>query len=185
MKRILVFGMLAVFALASVSCGPSKRTTSVTKGEKEVNLIFNGPEYRSDKKYFRDNGFGVSNDMANAKKIAMQNARQAIASMVHSTVKMLVDNYAVTQSADGSEYYDGNDLEVLGRTVVETQLSGLEVMEEKAFRQNDGTFRYHVCMQLSKDNLSKAMSNAIDEDAKTKLRVDKEAFKKYFDEKIR
>ena len=69
--------------------------------------------------------------------------------------------------------------------MVETQLSGLEIMEEKAFRQNDGTFRYHVCMQLSKDNLSKAMSNAIDEDAKTKLRADKEAFKKYFDEKIR
>ena len=46
MKRILVFGMLAVFALASVSCGPSKRTTSVTKGEKEVNLIL--AEYHDD-----------------------------------------------------------------------------------------------------------------------------------------
>lgn len=185
MKKVLSFFALAATALTIVSCGASRRLAQISEGEQEVNLVFSGPEYSTDKKYFRDNGFGVSNDMANAKKIAMQNARQAIASMVHSTVKMLVDNYAVTQSADGSEYYDGNDLEVLGRTVVETQLSGLEVMEEKAFRQNDGTFRYHVCMQLSKDNLSKAMSNAIDEDAKTKLRADKEAFKKYFDEKIR
>lgn len=185
MKRILVFGMLAVFALASVSCGPSKRTTSVTKGEKEVNLIFNGPEYRSDKKYFRDNGFGVSKDLANAKKIATQNARQSIAAMVQSAVELLVDNYAASQSANGTDVIDGNDLQELGRTVVKTQLSGLEVVEEKAFRQSDGTFRYHVCMQLSKDSLSKAMSDAIDQDVKIKIRADKDKFRAYFDQKIR
>ena len=100
----------------------------------------------------------MSKDLANAKKIALQNSRQSIAAMVHAAVKMLVDNYAATQNADATSVIDGNDLQELGRTVVDTQLSGLEVVEEKAFRQPDGTYRYHVCMQLDKDNLSKAMS---------------------------
>ena len=54
--------------------------------------------------------------------------------------------------------------------MVDTQLSGLEVVEEKAFRQPDGTYRYHVCMQLDKDNLSKAMSKALDKDVNTRLK---------------
>ena len=185
MKKILSFTVLVAMALTLVSCGASRRLATISEGEQELNLIFNGPEYRTDKKYFRDNGFGVSKDLANAKKIAMQNARQTIASMVQSAVEMLVDNYADSQSADGSDYYDANDLQELGRTVVKTQLSGLEVVEEKAFRQADGTIRYHVCMQLSKDNLCKAMNNAIDKDVKIKLRKDKDSFKAYFDEKIR
>ena len=50
-------------------------------------------------------------------------------------------------------------------------------MEEKAFKQADGTFRYHVCVQLDKDSLSKAMGQAIDQDAELKLRADKDSFR--------
>ncbi|MBO8482690.1 MAG: hypothetical protein IAB75_01005 [Bacteroidetes bacterium] len=185
MKKVLSFFALAATALTIVSCGASRRLAQISKGEQEVNLVFSGPEYSTDKKYFRDNGFGVSKDLANAKKIATQNARQSIAAMVQSAVELLVDNYAASQSANGTDVIDGNDLQELGRTVVKTQLSGLEVVEEKAFRQADGTFRYHVCMQLSKDSLSKAMSDAIDQDVKIKIRADKDKFRAYFDQKIR
>ncbi len=186
MKKYLML-LCAAVAVASLvtSCGSSRRATAISEGEREVNLIFNGPQYRTDKEYFRDSGIGVSKDIANAKKIAVQNVRQAIAAMVQSAVEVVVDNYAATQSADASDVIDGTDLEELGRTVVNTQLSGLEIVEEKAFSQADGTFRYHVCMQLSKDNISRAMSRAIDEDAHTRLRKDKEAFRAYFDENIR
>ena len=96
-----------------------------------------------------------------------------------------MDNYAATQSSDGTEVVDGNDLQELGRAVVDAQLSGLEIMEEKAFKQADGTFRYHVCVQLDKDSLSKAMGQAIDQDAELKLRADKDSFLAYFDQNIR
>lgn len=185
MKKLVSVLVMVSAVLVLASCGASRKATSITEGEKEVNLVFNGPDYKTDKKYFRDNAIGISKDIANAKKIAVQNARQSIASMVQSSVKVLIDNYASTLNAEASQVSDGNDLQELGRTVVETQLSGLEIVEEKAFKLPDGTYRYHVCMQLSKDNLSKAMSGAIDRDAKTRLRSDKEAFRKYFDEKIR
>lgn len=185
MKRIVSFIIMAVTAVALLSCGSSRKTVAITEGEKEVDLIFSGREYRTDKNYFRDNGFGVSKDLANAKKVAVQNARQSIAAMVHAAVKLLVDNYAATQNADATSVIDGNDLQELGRTVVDTQLSGLEIVEEKAFRQQDGTYRYHVCMQLDKDNLSKAMSKALDKDVNTRLRADKDKFRAYFDEMIR
>ena len=97
--------------------------------------------------------------------------------MLHSAVRLLVDNYAATQSSDGTEVVDGKDLQELGRAVVDAQLSGLEIMEEKAFKQADGTFRYHVCVQLDKDSLSKAMGQAIDQDAELKLRADKDSFR--------
>lgn len=177
--------LIAALAVSLVSCGASRKLATITEGEQEVNLIFSSQEYRTDKKYFRDNGFGVSKDLANAKKIAVQNARQSIAAMVQAAVKVLVDNYAATQNADATSVIDGNDLQELGRTVVDTQLSGLEIMEEKAFKQPDGTYRYHVCMQLDKDSLSKAMAQAIDKDVNIKLRADKEKFRAYFDEKIR
>lgn len=48
---------------------------------------------------------------------------------MHSAVRLLVDNYAATQSSDGTEVVDGNDLQELGRAVVDAQLSGLEIME--------------------------------------------------------
>ena len=50
--------------------------------------------------------------------------------MLHSAVRLLVDNYAATQSSDGTEVVDGNDLQELGRAVVDAQLLGLEIMEE-------------------------------------------------------
>lgn len=105
--------------------------------------------------------------------------------MLHSAVRLLVDNYAATQSSDRTDVVDGNDLQELCRTVVYAQLSVLEIMEEKAFKQADGTFRYYVCMQLDKDSLSKAMGQAIDQDVELKLRADKDSFLAYFDQNIR
>ena len=185
MKKLLSILIALAAVISVVSCGASRKLERISEGGQGVDIIFSGSEYRTDKKYFRDNGFGVSKDLANAKKIALQNSRQSIAAMVHAAVKMLVDNYAATQNADATSVIDGNDLQELGRTVVDTQLSGLEVVEEKAFRQPDGTYRYHVCMQLDKDNLSKAMSKALDKDVNTRLRADKDKFRAYFDEMIR
>lgn len=50
--------------------------------------------------------------------------------MLHSAVRLLVDNYAATQSSDRTDVVDGNDLQELCRTVVYAQLSVLEIMEE-------------------------------------------------------
>ena len=74
MKRVVSFIIMAAMAVSLVSCGSSRKAVAITEGEKEVDLIFSGKEYRTDKKYFRDNGFGVSKDLANAKKIALQNS---------------------------------------------------------------------------------------------------------------
>lgn len=185
MKKLLSILIALAAVISVVSCGASRKLERISEGGQGVDIIFSGSEYRTDKKYFRDKGVGVGKDLVNAKETAVRNARQSIAPMVHSAVRLLVDNYAATQSSDGTEVVDGNALQELGRAVVDAQLSGLEIMEEKAFKQADGTFRYHVCVQLDKDSLSKAMGQAIDQDAELKLRADKDSFLAYFDQNIR
>ena len=184
MKKILIYAASAIMISSMLaSCGASKKVAA-TEGEHEVALVFDEPQYRSDKNYFRDSQSGISKDLSTAKKVAMQNTRQSIGAMVQAQIGLVVENYTANDQA-GDATSVGNDLEEMGRTVVNSQLSGLEIVAEKAFKLPDGSYRYHVCMQLDKDNLSKAMSKALDKDVNTRLRADKDKFRAYFDEMIR
>ena len=185
MKQIFSFAAAALFiSVLTVSCGAAKKAVPAVEGEQEVSLVFNEPKYRSDKDYFRDSQSGISKDLSAAKKVAMQNTRQSIGAMVEAQVGLVVDNYTSNEQT-GSDSSVGNDLEEMGRTVVNSQLSGLEIVAEKAFKLPDGSYRYHVCMQLSKDALGDALEEAIEKDAKLKLKVKKNSFRAIYEEVIR
>ena len=64
------------------------------------------------------------------------------------------------------------------------QLRDVQVVEEKMFRQDNGSFRYYVCMQLPKAALEAAIEDAIAKDAKLNLEFDRAQFKKIFEEQM-
>ncbi len=184
MKKFGLFIICAAALLSLSSCGSSRRLTSITADQEEVKLIFTESKYKTDKKYFRDNQSGVSNDISNAKKLAIQNTRQALASYVCAEVKLLVQNYVNVQAMDGEAVFDSNDMEELGSAIVNIQLSGIELVEERAFKLPDGSYRYHVCMQFPKDDLYEAVNKTLVGNAKLQQKLAKKEFMDYFNDKL-
>lgn len=172
--------MLLMLAAAMLfqSCG----TRRIKEGD-EVKLVFAESKYRSDKDYFRENQSGVSKDQSNAKKIAIQNARQALAASVQARVKMVIENYVRTMRLDNG-ILDENDMQELAYTIVNTQLSGVDIIGEKAFRLDDGSYRYHICIEVSKEAIEKALEAELMNSESLAAGFDKECFRKIFNEKM-
>ena len=84
------------------------------------------------------------------------------------------DPQDVTPGAEGSGTLQQRFLEA----------SNVQVVEEKMFRQDNGSFRYYVCMQLPKAALEAAIEDAIAKDAKLNLEFDRAQFKKIFEEQM-
>jgi hypothetical protein len=75
--------------------------------------------------------------MAMAKKVAMQNARQELASTIESEVKSMMESYGRNVDIDAQSKYE-SIYEELTRTVVNQKLAGVEVIEEKIFKTEAG-----------------------------------------------
>ena len=122
---------------------------------------------------------GVSTERSTAQKIAMQNCRQDLAAAIQADVKLVIENYVKNQDT-GVAAEHKSQYQELAYTAVGQQLRDVQVVEEKMFRQDNGSFRYYVCMQLPKA----ALEAAIAKDAKLNLEFDRAQFKKIFEEQM-
>lgn len=186
MKQNLWFASVLLLALACASCASSKKapkTMPVTTGEIEVTIPLGGPEYKTDAEHWRAVQMGTSKDVAMAKKVAMQNARQELAATVQHDVKAVIENYG-QNAAMGTNNENEALYQEMGRTVVNQQMNGVELVGEKLFKLEDGSYRYHVCLQMSKENLGSSLSDALSNEERLKLEFDKAQFKKVFDEEM-
>lgn len=184
MKKLFYFALVAIMATASVGCSSSKKATDpIAKGDKEVAIPLSGAEYRSDKKYWRAVQMGTSSDVSMAKKVAMQNARQDLAATVESQMKAVIENYGQNAAA-GSKNQNEALYQELTRTVINRTLVGVELVEEKLFKTENGDYRYHVCLQISKDAMQEQLANELSENEILKLEFDRERFKKIYDEEL-
>lgn len=186
MKKILYWSSILSLTLFFASCSSSKKTvksTPVTPGEIEVTIPLGDPEYQSNAEYWRAVQTGTSKDMSMAKKVAMQNARQELAVTVQHQVKTVIENYG-QNAAMGANNENEALYQEMARTVINQQMNGVELIGEKLFRLEDGSYRYHVCLQMSREALGTDLSDALSNDDRLKLEFDKAQFKKVFDEEM-
>ena len=188
MKK-LIFSLLIV-AAATVSCGSSKKATATPavtaaapSGMVEEVVPLSGPQYRSDKQYYRAVQNGLSADRSMAQKIAMQNCRQELASAIQADVKAVIENYAKSSSTGVESTYT-NQYQELAYSVVNQRLADVQVVDEKIYRETSGQYRFYVCLQIPKADLSENIAKSIENDAKLKADFDAEQFKKIFNEKM-
>jgi len=181
MKNLFFGALMLLVSAGMASCGSSKAAATKPSDMVEEIVPLSGPQYRSDAEYFRAVQNGVSSDRSMAQKIAMQNCRQELAANVESALKALIEQYA-TDKKIGDNAEVRAQYQELSHTVVNRQLSDIQVVDEKIYRQNDGSFRYYVCLQLSKAKLEQAAAEAIAHDAQLNFDFDREQFKKLFDE---
>lgn len=185
MKRTLLGAIALVLAAAAVSCSSSKKVAgpAAPAGMVEEAIPLSGPQYRSNAEYYRAVQNGVSTERSTAQKIAMQNCRQDLAAAIQADVKMVIENYVKNQDTGVSAEHKSQYQE-LAYTAVTQQLRDVQIVEEKMFRQDNGSMRYYVCMQLPKAALEAAIEDAIAKDAKLNLEFDRAQFKKIFEEQM-
>lgn len=184
MKKIFYWTGVLTLTLFCASCASSKKAASpVTPGEIEVAIPLGGPEYRSDAEYWRAVQTGTSKEMSMAKKVATQNARQELAATVQHEIKAVIENYGQNASL-GANNENETLYQEMARTVINQQMNGVELVGEKLFRLEDGTYRYHVCLQMNREALGTGISDALSNDDRLKLEFDKAQFKKVFDEEM-
>lgn len=178
MKKLL---FATLIGLTAASCGSTKQVTRpIAQDDVEVAIPLSGPEYASNSEYWRAVQSGTSTDVSMAKKVAIQNARQELAASVQHELKAVIENYG--QNATVGNNTENEALyEELARTVVSQQMNGVEIIGEKLYRQADGRYRSHICLQMSKTAVVEKAADVLTDDERLKLEFDKEQFKKTFD----
>jgi len=183
MKKYL-FGAAALLLIAGVSsCGSSRKAVKAPAGLVEDAIPLDGPQYRSDAEFYRAVQNGVSTDRSTAQKIAMQNCRQQLSANIHADMRHVIENYVKGQNT-GVATENKSQYQEMAYTVVRQQLRDVQVVEEKMYRQEDGSYRFYVCLQMSKSALETAAEEAIAKDAKLNLEFDRDRFKKIFEEQM-
>ncbi|MDQ3101454.1 MAG: LPP20 family lipoprotein [Bacteroidota bacterium] len=179
--------MLTAITLAGgmSACKSKKKTTEVKpSGETEVTVLCTGPEYFTNDKVFRANALGESMDQQTAKKKAMSNARQDLASAINTQVKAVIDNYVNSREMNNKEEV-GERYESLAREVVDQKLTGTKTICEKQMRDDaTGNFKTYVAIELSAQDLLAAYNERLSGDERLRIDYDYEKFKETFEQEM-
>lgn len=187
MRKTIITSFVAIVVMLTTSCSSANKavqTTSKPTLTEEV-LPLSEAKYRSDAQYYRSVQSGVSPERSMAKKIAIQNARQELASTIQTDIKTVIENYArqVNLSSDEMPNYESRMTE-LTYSVVSQTISGAAVMDEKLYTESNGTYRHYVCMELSKEEMQNAVMAKIKQEERLLSDFNLSEFKKVYDEKM-
>lgn len=183
MKK-LTYSSIFLFALAGAVMIGCKGKEKLPKGETEVNIPCSGPDYFTNKNFFRANSLGESSDLVVSKKKAMDNARAELAASIQSTVKTVTDNYVNSREFNNKEDLEER-FEQLNRTIVDQTLSGIKMICEKQVQTNgDKGYRTYVAIELSASDIVQKYNENLSKDERLKIDYDYEKFKETFDKEM-
>ncbi|MCF8335822.1 MAG: hypothetical protein K9H65_04385 [Bacteroidales bacterium] len=179
--------MIAAAFLLSIGlsgCGSQKGATNVAKEEEErITFYCDGPEYRTDKKAFRANALGESNDQMVARKKAMNNAKEALAGQIETVIKGTTDNYVNSREFNNVEEVEER-FESLNREVINQQLNNVKTICQEHTRTNKGTYRTYVAIEMSVDAMEEAIQDRLSRDKQLKIDYDYEKYKETFENEM-
>jgi hypothetical protein len=188
MKTLFQSVATAAALIAVVSIAPScksKKGTPLDKqtGAIEIAVPFSSKEYQSDKEAFRSKASGNSMDLTTAKKIALQNAKSEMASLIQTTVKKVTDQYT-NQRQIGSTQEFSNKFEEMTREVTNQQLSDVRIIGEKSFLEPNKTYTFWVAIEGNKDGILNGINKNISSNAKLQQDYDKKKFEEIFNQEM-
>lgn len=185
MKTVTLLALpVAVLAIAT-SC-KSKKAIPVQKETSavEISVPFSEKKYRNDEDFFRAKQLGKSPDLAAAKKIALQNAKSEMAGNIQTMIKKVTDQYTNQKTIGKAQEFE-NKFEELAREVTNQQLAGVNIMDEKIFKEPDGGYTYWVAIEANKKEVFNALDQKVSSNAALKLDYDKQKFQEIFDAEMK
>ena len=183
MKSNAILSTIIILAMILNSgCKSSKKATTFQKENDavEITLPFTGPEYSSNKDYFRARQSGTSPDLPTAKKIALQNAKAEIASDIQSLVKRTTDQYTSQRTIANKQEFK-NKFEELSREVVKQQLVDATTVAEKVFKEKTGSYTYWAVVEVPKQSTLEGINKGISTNKNLQLDFDRFQYEKTFD----
>jgi len=181
-KSFIYFLAVTLLATTAVSC-KKKKEVKLPEGEKEVVVPCSGPEFFTDKKTFRANAMGESQDQMVAKRKALSNTRDELARSINTKVKAVTDNYVNSREFNNKEEVEER-YENLTREVVDQELAGTKTICEKLVKTQQGTYKYYIALELTTDDLLESYNKRMQKltnDERIKIDYDYEKFKKTFE----
>jgi hypothetical protein len=181
MKNLLRITSICVSILLA-SCSGTKKLASVTKAQ-EITIPFSESKYKSDNDFFRTKQMGKSPDLSTAKKIALQNVKAELAGNIKTVVKRVTEQYT-NQRTVGTKQEFENKFEELSREVVNQSLTNIKQVDEKVFKEQDGSFTYWIVLEVSKQSVLDEASSKISKNEKLQLDYDKQKFESIFNSEM-
>ncbi|MFP3859534.1 MAG: hypothetical protein ACLFUW_01820 [Bacteroidales bacterium] len=180
----LLIASALILSLGLSSCGSKKKATNVAEEEEErITFYCDGPEYRTDKKAFRANAVGESQDQMTARKKAMSNAKSALAGQVQTVIKGTTDNYVNSREFNNVEEVEER-FESLTREVINQQLNDVRTICQEHTRTKDGKYKTYLAIEMGMDALEEALDNRLSRDKRLKVDYDYEKYKETFDKEM-
>jgi len=181
LHQSLFLGLGVLLVAGMSSCGSAKKAVSTkAQGEELIEVYCTGPEYQSDKNYFRASAIGESLDQMVSKKKAGTNARAELATLIQSTVKGTIDNYVNSTELNNVEQVEER-FEGLTREVINQQLNNIKVICEKQTKTGQNKYKTYIALEMSSKDLEEAINQKLSKDEKLKVDYDYEKFKETFD----
>lgn len=177
MKKISLLLGAALMVLVMASCGSEKAVTSNRPC----------PDCYATADVFKYVGEHVATgdrQMQQARKMAANNARTELATMVNATVKRVVDNY--TSEYIAGENSDFNQrVQDIARTVVNQLLVGTPITCEGTLPgSTPGNTICYACVELTGKSVLDGIANKISSDEKLRTDFEYEKFKKVLEEEM-
>ncbi len=192
MKNRIIKLTIAAIAIGTVitttqSCGSSKKATGKpidqTTGAVEISVPLSGREYSSDNENFRAKASGNSPDLTTAKKIALQNAKSEMASLIQTTIKKVTDQYT-NQRTIGNAQEFSNKFEELAREVTNQQLTDVRIIGEKIFQEKNASYTYWVAIEAKKSAVWDGVQKSISGNQKIQQDYDKKKFEDIYNQEM-
>ncbi len=181
-KLILSAVVLVAVAFGMQSC-KSKKSIAQTTGAVEITVPFSDKAYASDKENFRAKSSGSSPDLTASKKIALQNAKSEMASLIQTTIKKVTDQYT-NQRTVGNVQEFANKFEELAREVTNQQLTDVRIIGEKIFQEKNGTYTYWVAIEANKEGVWDGINKSVSNNKKIEQDYDKKKFEEIFNQEM-
>lgn len=180
-KYILALGILPLL----FACSGSKKAANqpIPATEVEVIIPCSGPDFFTNKKYFRANSIGESLDQVVSKKKALSNARADLAASVKILVESVVDNYVKSSELNNLEQVEER-FEGLNREVIKQELVGIKTICEKLTKTTEGKFKTYIAIELSAQKLVDKFHERIMKDDLLMIDYDYEKFKDTFEKEM-
>jgi hypothetical protein len=184
LRTFLMMVLAAIIIVPTMqSCKSKKDVQKPSEDEVLIQTYCSGPEYWTNKDFFRANSIGESTDQVMSKKKAMSNCKQELAGSMETTIKAVIDNYFSSHEAnnveDIREKYEG-----LSREVIKQELSGIKTICEKQTKTKQGTYKTYLAIELSGDEIVNAMKDRLSDDTKMEIDFQYEKFKEELEKEM-
>ena len=182
MNKYILFLSVLILLYA---CNVSKNSSNQAIIENKVGHIglCSGPDFFSNKKYFRANSIGESLDQVVSKRKALSNARADLAASVKILVESVVDNYVKSSELNNLEQVEER-FEGLNREIIKEELVGIKTICEKLTKTTEGKFKTYIAIELSAQKLVDKFHERMMKDDLLMIDFDYEKFKDTFEKEM-